>query len=212
MSRTFSWWPWCCWSLWWVGWSCDRVSDSIYEGGPPFERPPTETSSRDVAGVEVLDGEDRARVVAFAIWLNQHPDAKALSEALPKASFHDYLQLAWDDCWRTATLDVTRRHDQLGLYLSEVCARLQEDIRRLDAHAVLADELARLRQHDKEATDLTIDQQVQIGRLREMLPPDRLRAYDDWIEAQQTRVLDDVGQAEADADRDAGQDLEDLPF
>jgi len=30
-------------------------------------------------------------------------------------------------------------------------------------------EIAQLRQHDKEATDLTIDQQVEIGRLRTAL-------------------------------------------
>jgi len=30
----------------------------------------------------------------------------------------------------------------------------------------MTDELERLRQHDKEATDLTIDQQAEIGRLR----------------------------------------------
>ena len=64
-------------------------------------------------------------------------------------------------------LDIVEREERALLGDRSVLA----DLISLDMPRLLADwrEAQRLRTHDKEATDLTIDQQVEIGRLRAAL-------------------------------------------
>jgi hypothetical protein len=62
--------------------------------------------------------------------------------------------------------EVTRERDELRARLVESEAENDQWQKKL---AEVWKELSELRQHDKEATDLTIDQQVEIGRLRSLL-------------------------------------------
>ena len=89
-----------------------------------------------IAGVEVMPSRNEARDREWGRWLNGHPDVKAMCEALPHASFRDYLGMLWADCWRIASLDAVRRNDQAGIVGLELARRLQEHIDLLTAGVV----------------------------------------------------------------------------
>lgn len=83
-------------------------------------------TDQTIAGVRVFLSRDKARDKAWGIYLNTHPELKALLEAdqtLAKA-----FGAMWVDCWKEASIDAIRRNDQSGILALELARRLQEHI------------------------------------------------------------------------------------